>query len=366
MKIRYFLLILTGLIGWIGCSDEETLTPSDDPKYELSIPQGDHDYDNRIVKWFDRTGVYILYKFDPADVYFSVDNNWLESYQDTTVNPVTYLLGDQVVVENDTLYIKFNGYIQMKFAVGITYDANGLRQTVTIEGNKAIVEKQNLRYGGTITVDEALETYAGKQLAWIEEMFLNFYPDNILRSNMVLKLILGRNLKNQSTKILYYQAFNSLIVSYGDETLDALTLTEKNTHKINLNTWFMRNQLLDKISFDKFFEVTTYDWVGGTSPNPRPTSATFYERGLINLPYNTALDATQNADLNAFLSLIMGNPYEKLIQEPENGNYHATDFTGILHPKKDVNGLLLKKYTILVDELKRIGVDMKAIGNLYN
>lgn len=60
-------------------------------------------------------------------------------------------------------------------------------------------------------------------------------------------------------------------------------------------------------------------------------------------------------------------------KEPKNGNYilkymngkmvHIA--TGVLHPKKDRKGLIKKKYDILINEFKRLGVNLQAIGNLY-
>ena len=38
----------------MGCSDDENLSPSDVPEYEITLPQGEHEYDDRIVNWFDR------------------------------------------------------------------------------------------------------------------------------------------------------------------------------------------------------------------------------------------------------------------------------------------------------------------------
>lgn len=46
----------------------------------------------------------------------------------------------------------------------------------------------------SINVNEAKNEYVGKQFEWVEEMFLNFYPDTILRVALPLKIILGRNL----------------------------------------------------------------------------------------------------------------------------------------------------------------------------
>lgn len=368
MKTKYIFLILIGLLCWLGCSDDnETLTPLEEPKYELSIPQGNHDYDNRITKWFDRTGVYILYKFDPADVYFRGDNEWGEVFQDTSIRTVTYALGDKVYVENDTLFIlNPMGALQTFFALGTKYGEDGLWQKVYVEGNAAYVKTQSLELTGTIKVDEALEEYAGKQLTWIEEMFLNFYPDALLRSNMVLKIILGRNLEERSgsalvRKVSFANLFNSLIFSYGDETLETLTSSEKNKAKADVHSWFIKNQLTEKIFFKDFLEVTDYYWVGGSTPS----SSLYYSLGII-ASTNRELDKAHSADIDSYLRMVLSYSYEQLTQEPANGNYNSSDFTGLLHPTKDVNGLIKRKYDFIVSELKAIGVDLKAVGALYN
>ena len=52
-----------------------------------------------------------------------------------------------------------------------------------------------------------------------------------------------------------------------------------------------------------------------------------------------------------------------LVATPVNGNYNANDLTGILHPLKDRNGLIRRKYDILINEFKRQGVDIETIGS---
>lgn len=42
------------------------------------------------------------------------------------------------------------------------------------------------------------------------------------------------------------------------------------------------------------------------------------------------------------------------------------DCTGVLDPLKDVNGLVKKKYEILLKELKKMGIDLQKIGNFYH
>ena len=43
------------------------------------------------------------------------------------------------------------------------------------ENKKVYIEEQSVKAYGNFKVDEANEEYVGEQLAWIEEMFLNFF-----------------------------------------------------------------------------------------------------------------------------------------------------------------------------------------------
>ena len=70
--MRYFLIIILGLFLWTGCNDDdEKLTPSTEPEFRYVLPQGDHDYDTKIVSWYEDCGIYFLYKFENKDVYYN-------------------------------------------------------------------------------------------------------------------------------------------------------------------------------------------------------------------------------------------------------------------------------------------------------
>ena len=45
MKL-YYLFILVGCL--LACNDEDSLTPTETPEFGYSVPQGNHDYDDRI------------------------------------------------------------------------------------------------------------------------------------------------------------------------------------------------------------------------------------------------------------------------------------------------------------------------------
>ncbi|MFR7876677.1 MAG: hypothetical protein ACLU4J_09985 [Butyricimonas paravirosa] len=67
MKIKYILWIFV-VIGMISgeCSDDsETLTPSDMEEWKPVLASGNNVYDEKIEDFYNRTGVYILYQFEP-------------------------------------------------------------------------------------------------------------------------------------------------------------------------------------------------------------------------------------------------------------------------------------------------------------
>lgn len=72
------------------------------------------------------------------------------------------------------------------------------------------------------------------------------------------------------------------------------------------------------------------------------------------------LDIVQDEDLSCvFRNDYWEIRYETLTAEPENGDYNANDYTGILHLKKDVNEKIKERYDILIQEFKRLGVDYR-------
>lgn len=68
MKIQiisiFIIFILTG-----ACSDNDRLTPSEGLEFSYSLPQGNHDYDTKIMDWFERCGFYILYHLTRKEIF---------------------------------------------------------------------------------------------------------------------------------------------------------------------------------------------------------------------------------------------------------------------------------------------------------
>lgn len=367
MKRIYVIILITAI--WIGCADDDgKLNPSDIAEFEYKIPQGNHDYDERIVDWFERCGFYILYKFEPRDVYFNVDSEWAESYVDTTYTTTIYEIGPMCYVRNDTAFIQTSPTWSVVWPLG--YQAFNAYSWYERSASETHVYSTyvSTKAQGTYLVDYSGEAYVGKQLEWVEEMFLNFYPDDLLRAKMPLKLILGSRVRAKRSSISvnltnysYYTYFSELILSHGDESLDALTTNQKNTIKTDVNKWFCQ-RLGSLLDLDDFFTVTDYYWIGQSSS---PAYEEYYALGLLAYTTTSQKDAYEY-DFEGYLKAILSTSYAELTAEPADSDYDGSDFTGILHPKKDVNGKIREKYDAIIKVFRERGVDLQAIGNLYH
>lgn len=367
MNMKYFLWIsIIGLFVWCGCSDDsETLLPSEEDEYKPMLATG-HDYDKKIREFYDSTGVYILYRFTPAEVYGDGGSQWAELFQDTTVRSnVYYFLGEDVYVEDEQVFI--NGEI---FKLGTTqfgYSSIPWFQEVSLTGDGRVrVYEYSISLDGSFRVQEAKEEYVSKQLDWVNEMFLHFYPISVLRDTMPLKIILGRNLVYE----VYSQAppreqsfrysFHNMIFSHGDESMDELTNAEKNVIKKDVNYWFITERLASKISLEEFYEVSAAVF------SSRPSANQLYGLGMITQE-RTYSEAAKKRDFQAYITAILQYSREQLEAEPVSGNFdYSGNYTGILHPKKDTKGKIRQKYEILLKEFQKLGIDLTNLGELYN
>ena len=76
-------LLLPVLTLLFSCSDEaapEAYQGDEPVVHETTLPQGNHDYDNTIMDWHKKYGVYPLYKFSDEDWFWSVTGDIRWSY----------------------------------------------------------------------------------------------------------------------------------------------------------------------------------------------------------------------------------------------------------------------------------------------
>lgn len=299
--MKYKLIFVTlSIVLWVGCYEEDSLTPTETGELKYSVPQGDHDYDQKIVDWNERSGFYILYKYEPKDIYWNV-NSW----------------------------------------------------------NEVVYDSVDMTTKGTIKAELPDENYVGKQLEFLEWGFLNFYQDTMLRRCMPMKLLLAKNLKktksfNNLIDLDVCFGFNEIVLSHGDQTIDTLAGRHKELIKDTINILFLsRLRTQEKVAISKVFADVSKAYYDQTAPSG------IYEKGFVNV--DRYLKRTKVNDWDAYVQAIVKTPYSVLIEEPADGD---TTFKGILNAKKDTKNLIRAKYNIIIDYFKReYGLDLQAIGN---
>lgn len=70
--MRFAILLVFGAALLWNCNPQENeITPTGiEEKYTL--PQGNHDFDEKIVEFYDSTGVYVLYQYDSLDAIWNI------------------------------------------------------------------------------------------------------------------------------------------------------------------------------------------------------------------------------------------------------------------------------------------------------
>jgi hypothetical protein len=353
----YILLCVVCLFTFISCNSEDKLEPKLD-YYELQLANGNHDYDSVIKKWNERTGIYILYKFNPSDVYFNVSDEWAEYHADTLVNNSWYKFNDEVYLNTKSDSVHVNGTwhpLNVKI-----YDEYGeFWGLYTVQENMVRYQQQEMVTRGSIKVDLPDENYVGRQLTYVENKFLKFYPDSILRKYAPLKIILGANLIQSymrhgykvTRKVDYLQSFNNLMFSHGDKTVDKMSKISVT----DLNKTFILKNFDSRLNKDEFFSYSRY-----TVDYPDDV---LILKGLLD-HNSTVADASVNkaADWSNYFNMILNYSFSTLTADPDvDAGYW--NLKGILNPKRDIRGLVMTKYRAMIAAYKKVGIDLQAIGN---
>ena len=308
MKLLKQILILS-LITWgfMACDRESALTPSGPENVygDPTLPQGNHDYDNTIMDWFKKYNTLFLYKYVPHDLYYGGN-----SYLGGTYDPV-----------KDT----------------------------TAAGTNA----QN--YTGYFDVP-ADEDYVGFQLKLLNDTWLKFYSDEFLLKFLPKKVFLLDSLywsysKKGRPDINWCTAWSGsdfIAVTGGGERVIEMTPEEKRVYCDEVNAVFI-GVIMEKTNSDEipeaFASVTDYDY-----PN---LFSEYKEYGLVD-PWKR----NKKDDWGAFLKIIMQNSYEQLTSAD------GTNRNNYLHPSFDVNGLIKKKYDVMIAYFKaEYDLDLQKIGD---
>ena len=110
-------------------------------------------------------------------------------------------------------------------------------------------------YNAGLRVELPDEEYVGKQLEWIEKLFLNHYSKELLKKKMVKKVILAKNVTYcyrlgsndlaERERDYFSNIANTLIFSHGDASVEDLTNEDLFEIKNDLHKWMLTEKLVD-------------------------------------------------------------------------------------------------------------------------
>lgn len=288
--------MLLAALCW-GCEKQETLTPTTDPEPVFRLPQGNNDYDTRIMGLYEKYNFMTLYKFNPKDIYWQIGG--------TTVG-----------------WVGPNDY-----------------------------------FGHSLVAEEADPKYIHNMIDFVEDNMLAYYPDTLLRRCMPLRLYLCSVLDKTNTStgavtgknnIYYSKVTGYIALNYVSADFASLTAAQKKTFVNELNNAFMEwtydGGLIPAI--DKFFLVSDYV----TSV----TSTTMFSRGFLT----TAGKTSKETDWKTYVKTIITNSYTELTT-PSTGTtlkgilHSSKDTNGLIRQKYDlVVNYFLDNYNL---DLQAIG-----------
>ena len=314
-----YLLVCAAFLA--SCNEEDDITPREGGEVFYTLPQGNHDYDDKIVEYYNKYGFYILYKFGEKDLYWN-NTGWAKS-----------------MVEEEGFY-----YVS--------------------------------EATGDLLGEPADPEYVGPLLKLIENNMFNIYPEDYLY-HLPLRFLLcssmgkvvsagiqyvdGVAITLRDTLVRYaYCNFNRFAVNGASETIETMSSYEKSDLLGEANGEFM-NLLYSNDLFELCEEFTTisdYTYAYLTGEN-------LFKRGFLAYGTLVSNNPTQSHinDFEDYMKLIT-IPLEVLEGEPapiSSSNYQSTinpPLQGALNPKRDVNGLVRQKYEILIKYFKeKYGID---------
>ncbi len=303
-KLKYSLFILATVLLLFACvKDEEKLTPSDINEFGYLIPQGNNSFDQRIVDYYNRYGVYMLYKFTPRDAYWTI-TKWDSAYRLMPADP--NYVDNQLDLIDTTFFSYYQDstlrkYLPVKFL---------LCSSILLNGSGAQLDGFLTRPPGLSETGYNYETFLTN---WGGSRILNI-----------------RGVKDSG------------VIFRG-----------------NINYSFLRlMDLKNKIGRSDLF-IASADY---TTPIINTTQAQRFKRGFLSTSASTTPPAAQT-DWLFYIQAIVQNPYTVLTNATGMTANNATP-QGMLTPVKDSLGLIRKKYDLIIDYYKtNYNIDLQKIGD---
>ncbi len=301
--ITPLLFLLFTCIVITSCSKKEaTLQPSTIDEMTFILPQGNNDYDQRILNYYNRFGSYLLYKFSNKDAHWSI-TSWDTSYKLTPAEPA--YINNQL----DLLDSTFFRY----------YTDSTLRKYLPTK----MLLCSSLKHQATNNYNTQVDCY-----------YLN-----------------------NSTYTFVYQNFpinwGSSRIQHINGVKDSAVIFRGNVNYAFLRAADVNNKIPRPVEFTILSDYTTALPFANVQTER-------YKRGFLvgGWPH-----PAQQLDWQNYIQAIVQNPYSYLSDATGITSEDATP-KGILTPVKDPTGLIRAKYQIIVNYYKNnYNINLQRIGN---
>jgi len=317
-KIDFYVVLLLCLLFTVACYDEIELSPSGIIS-SYSVPQGDHDYDDVIVDYYNKYGSCLLYKFTDKDTYWT-PSAWMNGVLGTDGN---------------------SGYI----------------------------------------VTPSDEKYVGEQVDMIEKLWFSSYSDKFLKEFLPVKIMLCSEIDSVyvtwdfsvipvqmsyiGVGVQSWYNYDNICVGYGNESVMRMTGADEAAFRRSINRIFIESMIgRGKTAPTKeFCEVANYK----ISSSDMYTASKLWAAGIPQLVNYSISEAN---DWKTFLLMMVLCSEDFLTRVPEyNSDWDSSskNWDGLLNPVKDVNGLLKKRYDMVRDYfIENYNMDLQKVGNILN
>ncbi|RXK87069.1 hypothetical protein [Filimonas effusa] len=306
LNITTGILLLCAVVS--GCKKEAVDTTPSGIIDTYTLPQGNHDFDTRIVSYHQQYGTYLLYQFTDRDVYWSPTAN---------TKP--------------------------------TMASTGFWST-------------------GVEVAPANVNYISAQLDLIQSQWFSYYSDKFLKEFLPSKILLCSKLDSVYAGYVFvpvfayskvtkpipaYYNYDNITVGFGSDTITKLTATDKRNFMARTNSQFIKSIASRTLSVPPVtFSSSVNYGVTYTSQGAA------YAQGILQVYYN---GLTAQGDWNAYMAAMVNYSEKEL-----NTSVADTDATaaGILNATKDKNGKIRQRYNMVRNYfINEYQVDLQKIGN---
>lgn len=262
--MKQLLYILGAIVLLSGCYDED-VKPSTEPELiygKYTLPQGDHDYDDDIVAFYEKYGTLLLYQFTAKDFGWSPTGN------------VAWDVAVDTIVGDDTGSYKHD----------------------------AVPADENY-------VGEQLELLQDKWFSYLSDTLMRMLPQRILLCSRLdtVTMGLGRDPVDESERMRgnVYSGYYHMAVNWGNPDVLAMTAEERNSFKEDVCLTFL-TKIVDELGrSDDFDMITSY--------NSNMLESAIYEEGILDYSHRTS----PTEDWLDYLALVIKNTQQEL--EAEGG-----------------------------------------------